>query len=248
VEAPVAAPRLADAPRTTAPLPLSAPLEDSAPLPALRPSGAAASVWPPVSSGSGSWAEDDFFGVKIGRKLLGRRQLVLLVAGLGVALVIGALGVAIFSDGRGERDFATLEVISIPAGARISVDGRVGGTTPATIDHVALDRPVTIRLDLDRFEPWQRTEKMSEPRDTKMVASLKPILATLQVDSTPVGAEVFFDNRSLGRTPLTRSDMNPFTDGTIEVRKQGYKPSRQGFKWEGKREARLKVELAPATN
>jgi hypothetical protein len=45
-----------------------------------------------------------------------------------------------------------------------------------------------------------------------------------------------------------RADLSPFTDGTIEVRKQGYKPSRLGLKWEGKREARLKVELVPTTN
>src|SRR5262249_49492008 len=164
------------------------------------------------------------------------------------AIALGALAVAIFSGGSGEREDASAEIISIPAGARLTVDGKEVGTTPATIDHIALDRPITIRVDLDRYEPWQRTERLAEPRAFKMVASLKPILGTLRVDSNPVGAEVFLDNRSLGWTPLVRADMNPFVDGTIEVRKQGFRPSRQGLKWEGKTEAQLRLELAPAAN
>jgi hypothetical protein len=230
--------------RISAPLPLAPPPVEPAPP---RPP-AAVSVWPPRTDGSGSWADTDDPGIKIGRSLVGRRQLFLILGGLGVAIVLGAIGVALFSGGAGEREDASAEIISIPTGARLTVDGREVGTTPATIDHIALDRPITIRLDLDRYEPWQRTERLTEPRALKMVASLKPILGTLRVESTPVGAEVFFDNRSLGLTPLVRGDMNPFVDGTIEVRKQGFKPSRQGLKWEGKREARLRLDLAPAAN
>jgi CRISPR/Cas system-associated exonuclease Cas4 (RecB family) len=88
---------------------------------------------------------------------------------------------------------------------------------------------------------------MAEARDVKLVASLRPIVGTLRVDSAPVGAEVFLDNRSLGLTPLVRPDMDPYVDGTVEVRKQGHRPARQALRWEGQREARLRFEL-PTTN
>jgi hypothetical protein len=102
-----------------------------------------------------------------------------------------------------------------------------------------------LRIELDQFEAWQREERIPEPRQVKIVASLKPILGTLKVDSSPVGAEVFVNNRSVGVTPLERPDLSPFVDGTVEVRKQGFKPSRQPLEWRGGRQVALNFALQP---
>jgi len=193
------------------------------------------------------WAEDDFFGIRIGGRVAWRKLLVA-AAVIAVTVGLGALAVAAFSGAPPGRDDATLEIISVPEKARVFADGRDLGPSPVKIEHLAVGKPVTIRLERDEYQTWQRTMTPSEPSDLKMAASLKPILGTLRVDSTPAGAEVFFDNRSLGATPLIRTDMNPFVDGTVEVRKQGHRPSRQGLKWEGQRQATLKFELQPTTN
>jgi hypothetical protein len=196
------------------------------------------------------WAEDDFFGIRIGGRF-DKRKLLVAAAVIAVTVGLGAFGVAAFSGaapGAYGRDDATLEIISVPEKAHVFADGRNLGPSPVKLDHLPVGKPVTIRLERDEYQPWQRTLTPSEPTDLKMAASLKPILGTLRVDSTPAGAEVFFENRSLGATPLIRTDMNPFVDGTVEVRKQGHRPSRQGLKWDGQRQATLKFELQPTTN
>jgi hypothetical protein len=98
---------------------------------------------------------------------------------------------------------------------------------------------------MDRYDPWERDEKVAEARTTKIVASLKPIVGVLRVSSNPIGADVFLNNKPLGTTPLEKTDLDPFVDGTVEVRKIGYKPLRQPLQWQGGRTAELKFELVP---
>jgi hypothetical protein len=101
---------------------------------------------------------------------------------------------------------------------------------------------------MDRYDPWERMEKISEARTSKIVASLKPIVGVLKVSSTPLGADVFLNNKPLGTTPLEKADLDPFADGTVEVRKIGYKPQRQPLTWQGGRSVDLKFELVPQNN
>jgi eukaryotic-like serine/threonine-protein kinase len=226
-------------------LPLVAPVEREEPEePGRDGRSAARSVWPPRRPDAGLEDDgDDFFGLKI-RGGLSRKQLLLGVFALAGVLGLGALGVAIFSPGQ-PRAFANVDVISIPPRARVLVDGEELGVTPLRLEQVATGRDFTLRVELPQHEPWERTERLTDTRHVKVVASLRPILGTLHVESTPVGAEVFVNNRSVGLTPLSRSDLSPFVDGTVEVRKQGYRPSRQPLEWKGGREVSLKLELAP---
>jgi serine/threonine protein kinase len=247
--------RLGESGRMAA-LPLSPPVEDvrretaSGPAvvgvpAALARVPAGTPVWPPGGGApEDSWAEDDFFGLAL--SAINWKRMLLAVLGVAALVGLGALAVAAFHNGPPTRDDATLEIISIPAGAHVLVDGTDRGPSPIKLEHLPIGKPVAVRLELERYQPWQRSEPLSEARDVKIVASLRPILGTLHVDSAPVGAEVFLDNRSLGLTPLVRADMNPFVDGTVEVRKQGHRPSRQALHWEGQREARLRFELTPA--
>jgi hypothetical protein len=222
-------------------LPLTPPEtgEHRAIQPPVSESQPASVVWPPRAED-----DDDFFGVKIGSTRIGRRQLLLLLFGLAGLVGLGALLVAVFSPPPG-RQYATLEIISIPSGGRVSVDGKTMGVTPVALERVPLGRPLVLRVELDRHEAWQREERFEEPRQVKVVASLKPILGSLTVDSVPVGAEVFVNNRSVGKTPLVH-ELSPFDDGFVEVRKQGYRPERQPLEWKGQRKVGLTFELQPA--
>ena len=164
---------------------------------------------------------------------------------------IGAFAVAAFSGaplGRATADDAAVMVISVPQGARVLVDGNAVGTTPHKLDHLAVGKPVHLRLELERYQPWQEVEEVGRAGSVDVVASLKPIRGTLTVLSTPPGAEVLFGSRSLGTTPLVIRDMDPFVDGTIEVRKEGHRPSRQALTWGKALEATLKFELVSSAN
>jgi hypothetical protein len=81
---------------------------------------------------------------------------------------------------------------------------------------------------------------------------LKPIRGTLTVISNPPGAEVLFGSRSLGVTPLVIRDMDPFVDGTVEVRKEGHRPARQALTWSktpgDPHEAKLSFDLVSSLN
>jgi hypothetical protein len=80
----------------------------------------------------------------------------------------------------------------------------------------------------------------------KVIASLKPILGKLTVGSTPSGADVFLNNRPVGRTPLTLANVDPFVDTRIEVRQRGHKPAVEVVTWEPPYERTLNVVLAPS--
>ncbi len=164
---------------------------------------------------------------------------------LVAALVTGAVVfVAMNSGAPPAPEMGALEVISIPAGGKLTVDGADKGSTPQTLDAMKVGTSVKLHVELEHFEPWQRVETVNAAHTVKVIAALKPILGTLRVLSQPPGAEVFLDNRSLGVTPLEK-DVDPFTDGTIEVRKAGFKPSRQPLTWQGKRESLLNFTLLP---
>src|SRR5262249_13885534 len=95
-------------------------------------------------------------------------------------------------------------------------------------------------------DAWERDEKVTETQGAKLIAALKPIRGELRVDSIPLGAEVYLGNQSIGVTPLVKSDMDPSSDGTVEVRKAGFKPVRKTFAWNGGRKVDVEVELLPA--
>jgi hypothetical protein len=167
------------------------------------------------------------------------------IVGIIVALA-GVAAIAIALTSRGDETRATLgsmEIISLPPGATVSIDGRAAGTTPLTLDALPVGKTVRLRLEMNRHDVWEREEKVASAARFKVIAQLKEIRGTLRVVSRPAGAEVFLNNQSIGVTPLERTDLDPFTDGVLELRKQGHKPRRVPLTWAGKRSLDLPVEL-----
>lgn len=163
-------------------------------------------------------------------------------------LLVAALGLAaapfLFRARQSPAPGSLLEVISIPPGATVTVNGRqLPGTTPLVLPGAEPEREVHLRVELAKHELWTREEFVPAGRHLTVIAALRPIVGTLQVDSVPPGAEVFLQNRSLGRTPLWVHDLDPFIDAPIEVRLRGYKPSRQPLRWSGQRQAKLQFQL-----
>ena len=169
--------------------------------------------------------------------------------GLGIAVVSLVL-VIILASTLGSKKGATpptsLEIVSIPEGASVFLDGTPRGKAPLALDALEAGKAYDLKLELDRHEPWVSTQETIEGKSVKVIAALKPIMGALHVESNPSGAEVYLGPQALGRTPLTRTNLDPFIDGTVEVRLRGFKPERLRLEWAGKREASLTFTLQPA--
>ncbi len=233
-------------PSTSQRLPLAPPAETTGVSPPpLRAAERPERVWPPASTPAwGTTDADDSLPFKLVRRMPWRRIALYGGAACAVAGAV-ALAVAYATRPPPPPEFAAIEVISIPPGARLAVDGRDAGSTPVTLDRLPIGSTLKLRLELDRHEPWERGEVVGA-QGGKIIASLRPVLGELVVDSAPLGAEVFLNNKSLGVTPLNKTDMDPYTDGVIEVRKAGFKPVRRPMTWSGQRRVELRVELLPA--
>jgi len=71
-----------------------------------------------------------------------------------------------------ERTSGSLMVDSRPAGARVFVDGKLVGTTPLLIDAVAVGDHA-VRLELDGFNPWTASTKVSGGERARVSGSLE---------------------------------------------------------------------------
>jgi hypothetical protein len=107
-----------------------------------------------------------------------------------------------------------LLVRSHPAGARVSVDGKDYGVTPATVRELAAGAH-RIKITHEGFAPQERRVVISasRPSQTTTIALVpeRPAAAApaasrltgaLAVDSRPTGARVFLDDKVVGTTPM----------------------------------------------
>jgi PEGA domain len=137
-----------------------------------------------------------------------------------------------------------LLVRSTPAGARVTVDGRDIGVTPATVRdlahgthrvRIAHDGYATEerRIMISRARPSQSLiVPLSRERTSTARAAQAPtpeptgpagrFVGRLSVDSRPPGARVFLDGKLLGTTPLAESSI-PAGEHAIRLERDGYR-------------------------
>ena len=68
----------------------------------------------------------------------------------------------------------SIYVDSRPSGARILVDGRFAGTTPARIPEVSIGSHV-VRLELTDHRPWTASTRVSAGEESRVTGSLERI-------------------------------------------------------------------------
>ncbi|MBB5212892.1 PEGA domain-containing protein [Microbulbifer hydrolyticus] len=126
--------------------------------------------------------------------------------------------------------WANVYITSNPAGATVSVEGKILGTTPLTAELVQGDQLVNISL------PDHKTAQITVPvtagvDQTLATVDLNAADGTLRVVSTPPGASVTVDGEYRGQTPMdldlasnSRHELRFFLDGystverTVDVR------------------------------
>lgn len=120
-----------------------------------------------------------------------------------------------------------LHVVSVPAGATVRVDGAGRGRTPLRVADLEAGTH-TIQLALDRYRDQEQVVDIEGlDREQSLEVELQPAWADITLVSTPAGAEVFVDEQSAGRTPLTAEILEG--SRTLRVQLNGYKPHQQSL-------------------
>lgn len=145
-------------------------------------------------------------------------------------------------------DPTTLELSSIPEGATVRVDGEeLPHATPTTLEDLVQDDVHRVQIDYPGYESQEAEVRLVEGENKRMFL-LNPIRATLHIETSPPGAQVWVDNAIRGSAPL---DIRGLTAGqTIRVRCAS--PGRETVTREvtigvNERAATLTIELAPAS-
>ncbi len=167
---------------------------------------------------------------------------------VGGVLMLAAVivGVAlIWPDGRTR---GSIEIVSVPNGASVRIDGTVlSKLTPIRIGDIDVRQPHHLAVSLRGFDTWESDAKFEgSERELRMQAVLVPAVGTLDVDTSPPGAEAIVNGRISGTTPTKVGDLPPNEDVTLELRLRGYKVVYRTLQWGGKRALSISLPLEKA--
>lgn len=125
------------------------------------------------------------------------------------------------ADSSAAPDSGWISITSTPAGAMVTLDGRVLGMADGNRLRAPAGR-ASLRLTLDRHRAWQGV--VTVVADSQVTRSIDLSRATghLRVESNPSGAEVWLDGKATGRrTPALMADL-PVREGyRVDLRGAG---------------------------
>jgi serine/threonine protein kinase len=170
----------------------------------------------------------------------------LLAAVLVVACVATGVGLGIMLLGGGsEKKQATLIIESMPAGARVTVNG-ILLADPTPIGHkVDPNKRYEIVFEKDGYQSKKHEVLVpAEPRDYRVPVTLQRVQKSAVITSVPPSAEVYLNGTLQGRTPRSLPNLDPGVDYTLELRLKGYERHSQKLVWpEDKTEITIDITL-----
>jgi hypothetical protein len=172
---------------------------------------------------------------------------VFVAIGILVVIALGAAAAVMFAGSGGETR-GMLSVVSLPPGADVRVDG-VATTqpTPVTLPDVDPRASHHVRVSKGGYDIWESDVKFpAGEREVRVQAVLVPTVGTVEITSTPPGAEAIVNGRIRGMTPTTVGDLPPNDDVVIELRLRGYKVAHKTASWAGKRLLQVSIPLEKA--
>lgn len=118
-----------------------------------------------------------------------------------------------------------LVISSEPAGALVLLDGEQVGVTPLELKNIPAGRH-TVTLRKEGFKVYQTTVEVEAHRLAEINAKLEPEVATVHIQTKPPKAEVFFDGKFVGQSPLTLQNVR-VGEHEVMVRLKGYRPQKR---------------------
>ena len=141
----------------------------------------------------------------------------------------------------------TFEIISVPEGASVRVDGRpLAEATPVVLPDVVAGRTYRVELTHPGYEP-NTADLKAEKGANRRVFLLNPIRVRLRIQTEPAGGQVWVDNVLRGSAPLEipglavgqRLELRGSAPGREQV-------TREIVLSEEERQPRVVLELPPA--
>jgi formylglycine-generating enzyme required for sulfatase activity len=120
-----------------------------------------------------------------------------------------------------EEADSILSVVSKPAGAAVTVDGRFRGTTPLSVE-LSKGSIYDIQLTKAGYEAAGRAIEVDDSRERKLTVQLRPRIGIVKIVSDPPDAELFVDGQRRGNASQELS--LTATVHSIEIRKNGFEP------------------------
>jgi TonB family protein len=140
-----------------------------------------------------------------------------------------------------------LRIVTQPAGAAITLDGEARGESPVRVDRLPLGRHSISASLAGHAVARQNVELTPEVRARVITLTLAPVEAAMgvvSVSSSPAGAAVSLDGRSVGTTP-TRLDVSAGRH-VLRVEQQGYAPQTREIDVVAGRSDAIDLTLEPA--
>lgn len=116
-------------------------------------------------------------------------------------------------------------VRSYPQGAAVKWNDESLGLTPLALAAVPCGA-ARVTFQLRGFEVGERSANAIPGKNTGVFLRLAPVRIQVDVSSTPPGAQIVLNGRTLGRTPATVTMLGP-NDGALLLRLAGYKSWRR---------------------
>lgn len=156
----------------------------------------------------------------------GRHEIILYLSGFGAYRhVVEGKGGRIFVDLESEKGLGIgfVSVTTVPPDARIEVDGERIGLSPLEVPLEAGRH--TVHLSKSGYKEADVIVDVAPEGRHAVDARLEPKEGALLVISSPTGAKVLLDGRSVGEVwePLRIEDVAPGSH-TVRVEKEGYRP------------------------
>jgi serine/threonine protein kinase len=124
-----------------------------------------------------------------------------------------------------EVEGVLIEIDSNPSGAAIYVDGQMTGkTTPALLEAEDLKFPLVLGVSDGGPPQWTQTLKQAPDIRQKIFADLTAPWGTVDLLSTPAGAEVYLEGDLLGKTPLLAHRLPADKALKVSFQLSGYRP------------------------
>ena len=114
----------------------------------------------------------------------------------------------------------TIDIMSEPSGAEVTVNGIVRGKTPLKVTEVPRGRAV-VKFHLDGFLDEVRELAINAGDEQTLPVILKGQPGTLHLVSVPEGARFYVNNESRGKGPLTLPGLKP-GDYVVRAELEGY--------------------------
>ena len=108
----------------------------------------------------------------------------------------------------------TINVITDPAGAEVTVNGVSQGVAPVEVEQVPKGRAV-VKFHLDGFADEVRELSVNAGDVQTLSVSLRALPGTIHLSSVPAGARFYVNDEPRGTSPLTLANIKP---GSYDVR------------------------------